>query len=71
MSSVLFLVAAVGLSILGCALFLVRQRKPTSLEHGISSFTQEMRALSPDSPVGQSRRRVRPGSSLGDGQPRR
>ena len=48
MTSILFLVAAVVLSIVGCALFLLSHRKPTSLEHGIHSFSREMHALSPE-----------------------
>ncbi len=53
MTSVLFLVAAVVLSLVGCAVFLLRHRKPTSLEYGITSFAREMAALSPErrSPV--------------------
>ena len=47
MTSILFLVAAVVLSLVGCALFLLSHRKPTSLEHGIHSFSREMDALSP------------------------
>ncbi len=47
MTSILFLVAAVVLSVVGCAVFLLSHRKPTSLEHGIHSFSREMDALSP------------------------
>ena len=51
MTSILFLVAAVVLSVVGCAVFLLRQRKPSSLEHGIDSFSREMEALSPQPSV--------------------
>lgn len=47
MTSILFLVAALVLSVVGCALFLLSHRKPTSLEHGIDSFSREMDALAP------------------------
>jgi hypothetical protein len=47
-TSVAFLLAAVVLSVVGCAIFLLRQRKPTSIEHGIDSFSREMQALAPD-----------------------
>ncbi len=57
MTSILFLLAAVVLSVIGCTLFLLRHRKPTSLEHGIDSFSREMRALSPDQVPGAPRRR--------------
>lgn len=48
MTSILFLLVALGLSVVGSAVFLLRHRKPTSLEHGIDSFSREMDALSPD-----------------------
>lgn len=53
MTSILFLVAAVVSSLVGCAVFLLRHRTPTSPEHAIRSFAREMAALSPErrSPV--------------------
>ncbi len=62
MTSVLFLLVAIGLSVVGCSLFLLAHRKPTSLEHGIDAFRAEMRALAPDRAVVAPRRR-RAGSS--------
>ena len=56
MTSILFLVAAVVLSVVGCAVFLLGHRKPTSLEHGIHSFTREMDALSPHRTQARPRR---------------
>ena len=56
MTSILFLLAALVLSVIGCAVFLLRHRKPSSLEHGIDSFSREMDALSPDRPAGPRRR---------------
>lgn len=48
MTSILFLVAALVLSLVGCAVFLLRHRKPTSLEYGIEAFSREMAALAPE-----------------------
>jgi len=47
-TSILFLVAALVLSLVGCAVLLLRHRKPTSLEYGIDAFSREMAALSPE-----------------------
>jgi len=55
-TSILFLLAALVLSVIGCAVFLLRHRKPSSLEHGIDSFSREMDALSPDRQAGPRRR---------------
>lgn len=57
MSNIAFLIAAVALSVIGCAVFLLLHRKPTSLEHGIRSFSKEMAALSPERLRATSRRR--------------
>ncbi len=67
MTSILFLVAAVVLSLVGCAVFLLRHRKPTSPEHGIRSFAREMAALSPErrSPVPRRGRGPTPGPTSG------
>jgi hypothetical protein len=56
-----FLVVAVLLSILGSMVLWLRTRKPTSLEHGIDSFSREMDALSPEeAPRGRLRRPADP-----------
>jgi hypothetical protein len=47
-SGAVFLLIAVGLSVVGSLLLGLRRRKPTSLDHGIRSFRREMDALSPD-----------------------
>jgi hypothetical protein len=39
-TSILFLVAALVLSLVGCAVLLLRHRKPTSLEYGIDAFSR-------------------------------
>jgi hypothetical protein len=63
-TSVLFLLVAVGLSVVGCSLLLLAHRKPTSLEHGIDTFRAEMRALAPDrAAVAPRRRRARSSAS--------
>ena len=47
MNGLVFLGAALLLSIIGSCLLWLRHRKPTSLHHGIDSFSKEMQALSP------------------------
>ena len=48
MSPIAFLAAAVLLSVVGCAILLLRHRRPTSLEHGVDTFATQMRALAPE-----------------------
>ncbi|HEX2850657.1 MAG TPA: hypothetical protein VHN98_08900 [Acidimicrobiales bacterium] len=48
MSNLLYLGIAVVVSILGALWIWARNRKPTSLEHGIEEFQRELRALSND-----------------------
>jgi hypothetical protein len=52
-SGLLFLFLALVVSLIGSALLWVRQRKPTSLDHGITEFQREMRALAPDERSGR------------------
>lgn len=54
-----FLMIAVVLSVLGSLVLLLRQRKPTSVDHAVDQFRKEMRALAPDD---RSQRRPGPGS---------
>ncbi len=58
MSSVLFLLLALGLSALGTAVLVWRNRQPNRIETGINEFHREMRALSPE-----SRRVIAPGEA--------
>ena len=58
MSSLLFLLAAFGLSALGTAAIVLRNRQPKSVDAGVKAFSREMKALSPE-----SRRVVGPRSS--------
>lgn len=64
MSGLVFLLIALGLSVVGSLVLWMRYRKPTSLEHGIRSFNKEMEALAPDPSFGRggatrARRRLR------------
>ncbi len=48
MSYLLYLLIALGLSVLGSLILWYRHRKPRSVESGISEFSRELRALAPD-----------------------
>ena len=49
MSSAIFLLVVVGLSVLGSLVVWLRHRqRPRSVESGIDAFSREMRALAPD-----------------------
>lgn len=48
MSNLLYLGLAVLLSVVGCVVLYLRNRKPTSLTHGIEEFQRELKALAPD-----------------------
>ena len=48
MSNLLYLGIAVVVSIIGCTYIYLRNRKPTSLTHGIEEFQRELKALAPD-----------------------
>jgi hypothetical protein len=58
-SNLLYLVVAVLLSVVGSLILWFRHRKPTSMEHGIEAFNNELRALAPEQRA--SRRDRRPG----------
>jgi hypothetical protein len=47
-SNLLYLLAAVVLSVVGCTILWLRRRRPQGLEAGIHEFTRELRALAPD-----------------------
>jgi hypothetical protein len=47
-SNLLYLLAAVVLSVIGCTILWLRRRRPQGLEAGIHEFTRELRALAPD-----------------------
>ena len=48
MNGLVFLLIALGVSVLGSMALWVRHRDPTSMDHGIDEFQREMRALAPD-----------------------
>lgn len=48
MSNLLYLVAVVVLSVLGCLVLWVRHRKPRGLSAGIDEFSRGLRALAPE-----------------------
>ena len=69
MENLLYLLAAIVLSIVVSVIIVARNRKPTSMEAGIEAFNRELRALAPDKrPVGGPRARKdekRPGATAG------
>jgi hypothetical protein len=56
---VAFLLFAVIVSAIGITIVLVRNRRPTSMEHSIAEFERGRRALAPDSPTSSTPRRRR------------
>jgi hypothetical protein len=53
---VAFLLIAVIGSAFGIAIVLLRNRRPTSMDHSISEFERGLRALAPDEPPRRRRR---------------
>ncbi len=51
-----FLLIAVLGSAIGITIVLLRNRRPTSMEHSISEFERGLRALAPDTPPRRRRR---------------
>ncbi len=47
MSGLVFLLIAIGISVVGSLVLFARHRAPTSMEHGVTEFQREMRALAP------------------------
>jgi hypothetical protein len=59
-SGLAFLLAALGLSVVGSLVLWLRQRQPTSFDQGIEDFSREMQALAPPTlppPPGTDKRR--------------
>jgi hypothetical protein len=48
MSALVFLAAAVVVSLIGSLIVLIRNRSPRSMDQGIDDFAERMRALEPD-----------------------
>ena len=61
MSGLIFLVVALGLSVVGSFVLWLRYRKPTSINHAIDSFQKEMQALAPHRPEASDSRPGRRG----------
>ena len=57
-SGLVFLLAALTLSVIGSLVLWLRHRQPTSLNQGIDDFSREMQALAPPSmpPAGRRAR---------------
>jgi hypothetical protein len=47
-SGLVYLGIAVVLSLVGCTVLWLRNRRPRSMEHSIKEFTRELDALAPD-----------------------
>jgi hypothetical protein len=58
-----FLILALALIVVGVAIVVVRNRRPTGIDAGISDFEQKRQALAPEStrPTARSRRGRRAG----------
>ena len=56
MSGLVFLLAALALSVIGSVVLWLRHRQPTSMEQGIVDFSREMQALAPERPSEHQRR---------------
>jgi len=55
MSNLVYLLVAVGLSVIGSLVVYYRHRRPKSLESGIDEFSRELRALAPKRDKGADR----------------
>lgn len=49
MSGLVFLLAALALSVVGSLVLWLRHRQPTSVNQGVDDFSREMQALAPPS----------------------
>ena len=47
MSGLVFLLIAIAISVVGSMVLYARHRAPTSMEHGVTEFQREMKALAP------------------------
>ena len=50
-----FLLFAIGASAIGITIVLLRNRRPTSMDHSINEFEKGLRALAPEHPAQRSR----------------
>jgi hypothetical protein len=54
-SSLIYLLVAMTLSIVGSLILWYRHRRPRSLEYGIDEFSRELRALAPKRERGENK----------------
>jgi len=47
-SNLIYLGLAAVVTAVGCSILLIRQHKPTGVDHGIDAFRRELDALAPD-----------------------
>ncbi len=52
MGNLLFLLIAIVLSAVGILIVWARHRGPSGVNHGVDSFSEQMRAIAPDRPDG-------------------
>ena len=57
MENLIYLAGVVVVSALISVVIVLRNRKPTSMEHGIEAFNNELRALAPEQRSGRRDRR--------------
>jgi len=50
-NGLVFLLIAFGVSLIGSLVLYLRHRDPSSMDHGITEFQREMRALAPERDV--------------------
>ena len=48
MSNLIYLLAAVAISVIGSVALWYRHRKPRSMEYGVDEFQRELKALAPE-----------------------
>lgn len=65
MTNLLYLIAAIALSMAGSAYVLLRNRRPHTLESGIEEFSRELQALAPEEQGPMHVRRSRQEKSAG------
>ena len=58
MTNLVYLGIAVVLSLMGSLVLWLRHRKPRSMEAHMDAFSRELRALAPDDPRHEGRRRA-------------
>ena len=59
MTNLVYLGMAVVLSLVGCTVLWLRNRRPRSMEHSIKEFSRELHALAPDGLSEEAARRPR------------